>query len=1157
MTHHHVPGRKSGLCAALLLLIASWFSPAQAQTVISTSDVTITAAQSPYTNSITFDSTTASAPGALILNIAAGNITLNTGTVTLNRDSSIYTSGDSSSYSVYLNQNISFADQTTLTIGKGTTSDVANIEITGNMVTADGETGSLTINRNSASTVTINGNNSDFEGEIFVSSGSLAIDNYQALNENIQLTLASGTYMEVTDNVATTNTVVVEGLQNSGSIDLNSHTLQINSTALALGTISDGTLVLKGRTIIDSDTNLNNVDIELNNGTLVINKSLELNQDGTGTVEIGNGQILTVTDDYTFNKSAGITYQATALATTGAVRGTLFLYGDSESNFETTSTTSKFTTTTANLINLQVGVGNTWTAGNNDTVFDLTLDSSTTDIADGGTVVLKASTNTLTINGELTMGKNSEIQTNGGAVTLAGGSVVLAGTGANISGSGSFSLSAATTFSGDGDLTLSKLGIGANALTIAPSTSGAVTVTVSSLLDSSSTFSGAITVNENGKLVLPTFTTSGAITLNKNAEMQAGEITTTKNVTLAEGATLTSSDDLNVSSTGSTTSSPAAAVTIASGATIDAKNVLISGTATLAGLGTIDGNLGFTSSGTHTISGGKFTVTGTAEYKAGANIALDFASGTGASLKTSETLTFNSDSTTAITTSTTNYKTYGYSTVTLSGTYTGDSVTLFETGGIYGSGADGASAMTSNVSLVTLDTAGNYLVQSGDTLYFKIINSGTGFSIDDVNFASGTLTLSLTAKPTTNNPIEQIIINGVNNNEQAFITINDAINADGVNKTDALNQLNPQMASAIINSNFWAAQEYASMSLQRTKMARFAMRSQTLGGASPEAYMAATNPEVAFLAQSCSSCDGAAYANPYGNPYYGAGCLLPGCGGCGRNWWFRGYGGWQIEDADRDLYGYEASLAGFSIGVDKYYSPNFLLGFSAGGMWTDITGDDPGDASAKGTSFLMDIYGSLFDESRHLDFMFGYQSSNNETDRGFNYALDPTKGEFDSDTFFGGFEVGKTYHYLRSSYELFYGIQYINMQNGGYEETGSVAALKVDDNSHNAVLQSLGFRCMRTMYAPLAGYTVVPQLEVAWVHDYKDGEIITSSSFAADESMGTFTTVGYNVPRDRCKVALGLDFIFCTQAKFDFKYEVQAGSGFGFHVLTGGLNYQF
>ena len=1162
MTKYHGPGCKRSLCAALLLLIAGWFSPVQAQTIITDSNVTITSAQSPYTNSISFDATAVSAPGALVLDISSGSVTLNTGTITLNRDSNIYTTGDASSYTAYINQNISFADQTTLTLGKGTTNDMAGIEITGNMVTADGQEGVLTINRASASVVTLGGNNSDFEGEIFVSSGSLDIDNYQSLNGNIQLTLASGTSMNITSNVSAANTVIVEGLQNSGTINLNAHTLQINSIALALGTINGGTtggtLILQGRTSIDEDTNLTNVAIQLNGGTLVVNKDMTYDQTGTGTgsIEIGNGITLTLNDDDAFNNSGSIVYLSTAAAMPGASLGTMYFNDSSGSRFSTSAATSHLTTTSGNLVNIQVGAGNTWQAGANDVVNNLTLDSTTTSITTESAVILASSSNTLTVNGVLTMGEDSDLQTNGGAVTMSGGSIVINGSNTSISGSGSFMLSAATTVSGSGDLTISNLGIGANALTIAPSAGNNASVTVTALKDASSTFSGAITVNENGKLALPTFTTSGAITLNKNAALSAGEITTTKSVTLGEGATLTSSDDLNVSSAAATTTAPAAAVNIATGATIDANNVIIASYATLTGLGTIDGNLSYSSSGTHTISGGTFTVTGTAQYNSGTNIAMDFAQGD-AALKTSSTLTFNADSTTAITVNTTDYKAYKFTTVTLSGTYSRENVTLFETGGIYGSGATDANVMTGDVSLVSLDS-GDYLVQSGDDLYFKIINSGSGFTINDINYADGALTLSLTAHPTTNSPIEQIIINGVNAGNESFIKINDALNLDGVNKADALNQLNPQMASAIINSNFWAAQEYSSMTMQRTKMARFAMRSQTLDGSSPEAYMAATNPEVAFLAQNCAPCAaGSAYTNPYGNPYYGAGCLLPQCGGCGRQWWFRGYGGWQVQDAQDDLYGYDASFAGFSVGVDKYCSPNFLLGFSAGGMWANVDGNDPGEAEAKATSFLMDIYGSLFDESRHLDFAFGYQSSSNETDKTFNYALDPTHGEFDSKTFFTNIEIGKTYHYLRSSYEFFYGIQYINMDNGEYTETGSEAALDVAGNSHNAVLQNLGFRCMRTMYAPMAGYTIVPQLEVAWVHDYKDGEIITSSAFAADPSMGTFTTVGYSVPRDRCKVGLGLDIIFCTQAKFDFKYELQAGSGFGFHVLTGGLNYQF
>ena len=141
--------------------------------------------------------------------------------------------------------------------------------------------------------------------------------------------------------------------------------------------------------------------------------------------------------------------------------------------------------------------------------------------------------------------------------------------------------------------------------------------------------------------------------------------------------------------------------------------------------------------------------------------------------------------------------------------------------------------------------------------------------------------------------------------------------------------------------------------------------------------------------------------------------------------------------------------------------------------------------------------------------------------------------------------------------EPFYDLQYINIQNDGYTEHGSEAALNVYKSNHHALLQTIGLRYMGSCAGPLKGYYFVPQVEVGWVHNYSNTDVVSVSSFAHDYDAGTFVTTGYRIPRNRVKVSVGMDIVFNPCAKIDIKYECQAGSGFGFHTLTGGFDWNF
>ncbi|MBQ2622612.1 MAG: autotransporter domain-containing protein [Thermoguttaceae bacterium] len=577
--------------------------------------------------------------------------------------------------------------------------------------------------------------------------------------------------------------------------------------------------------------------------------------------------------------------------------------------------------------------------------------------------------------------------------------------------------------------------------------------------------------------------------------------------------------------------------------------------------GTLDGNLTQTGTGKTYIKDGTFNVTGDAKFTSGNGIVMDMIEGTKSSgipgLNVGGKLIFNTDATSAIKSDDADM-----TVLTLSGYRSGEGlkITLEAEDGIYGYGNGNGSELNNVAKKVAPLVGGTeYIVYDSGTNenYFKILLDNTAaFDVDSLTYNDGLLNINLKARTTTHNPIEQVIVNGVNDGNEAMTSLYNKINATS-DRNAAINQLNPYTVSATTANQLWISQEYMSRTFQRMKMIRAAACGFDTFVPMGPGYADIDSPEVAYLAQSYGYPE---YDYGYGYGYgYGAPCgWRPGyCGVLGNQWWFRGIGAWERQEAEGNLAQYDTDYSGFTIGVDRLYGPGMLFGMSAGGVWNTTKFKDAGGSIAKGGTFLIDLYGSYFNNCSHFDYMFGYQGGTTDTTRRTDFGVAPTGGQIKSNTFIAAMELGRTFRFLRNTLEPYYDLQYVNLQNDGFTEFGSEAALDVYKNNQHALLQTIGIRYMGSCAGPLKGYYFIPQVEVGWVHNYSNTDIVSVASFANAVEAGSFVTTGYHVPRDRVKVSVGLDIVFNPAAKIDIKYECQAGDGFGFHTLTGGFDWNF
>ena len=183
--------------------------------------------------------------------------------------------------------------------------------------------------------------------------------------------------------------------------------------------------------------------------------------------------------------------------------------------------------------------------------------------------------------------------------------------------------------------------------------------------------------------------------------------------------------------------------------------------------GILDGNLTQTGTAKTYIKDGTFNITGDAKFTSGNGIVMDMIEGTSGAgipgLDVDGKLIFNTDATSAITSDTADM-----TTLTLSGYRSGEGlkITLEAEDGIYGYGSGNGSELNQVAKKAAPLVGGTeYIVYDSGTNenYFKILLDNTAaFDVDSLTYNNGLLNINLKARTTTRNPIEQVIVNGVN-----------------------------------------------------------------------------------------------------------------------------------------------------------------------------------------------------------------------------------------------------------------------------------------------------------------------------------------------------------------------------------------------------------
>jgi uncharacterized protein YhjY with autotransporter beta-barrel domain len=237
------------------------------------------------------------------------------------------------------------------------------------------------------------------------------------------------------------------------------------------------------------------------------------------------------------------------------------------------------------------------------------------------------------------------------------------------------------------------------------------------------------------------------------------------------------------------------------------------------------------------------------------------------------------------------------------------------------------------------------------------------------------------------------------------------------------------------------------------------------------------------------------------------------------------------------------------LGTDYRFTPNFLMGLTAGYGHTDATLDDNG-SSATVDSYSPGLYASYADKGWYANFNGDYVHNAYTQSRVIGFLGQTANSAPEGNEGTANLDGGYDFHAGALTYGPLAGVQYTHLTVDGFQESGSIVNLNVNDDQSDSLRSRLGGR-ISYAFAD-AGMIFTPHLDASWQHEFLDqGRGITSSLNGS--GLGSFSVRTVNPSRDSALADVGLDAQFDRTWTVFADYEVQAGQAnyFGQSVQAG------
>ena len=244
--------------------------------------------------------------------------------------------------------------------------------------------------------------------------------------------------------------------------------------------------------------------------------------------------------------------------------------------------------------------------------------------------------------------------------------------------------------------------------------------------------------------------------------------------------------------------------------------------------------------------------------------------------------------------------------------------------------------------------------------------------------------------------------------------------------------------------------------------------------------------------------------------------------------WFRGFVNWTSVGDSAGIA--DANAHGVSLGVDRQFGLNILVGVGFGGSWCS--------AENKPRSETIDIsafHGSLYSRIRLQRLYFDLEGG-----LGSNNAKQSSKGSSTAFQSNLNGEIGTWWELGLAKLEPYLGVRQVWF----------------DDHSPrvgNKTTSVLGCRYSWQTINPFAVTT--PRVYCGWLHEWNDRDLVGIGTFT--DAPTIYRLSGSALNRDRLFVGCGFTTVLGTSLDVYLRYTAEVASNFSAHTLLLGMNWNF
>ncbi len=256
--------------------------------------------------------------------------------------------------------------------------------------------------------------------------------------------------------------------------------------------------------------------------------------------------------------------------------------------------------------------------------------------------------------------------------------------------------------------------------------------------------------------------------------------------------------------------------------------------------------------------------------------------------------------------------------------------------------------------------------------------------------------------------------------------------------------------------------------------------------------------------------------------------------------WVNAFGQWGAQQQDSGYSGYDYSMSGVTVGFDRVLANGFLAGVSAGYAKSDVDLDD-GQGSGDIESYYASLYGSWSLKDLSVDTVLSVGRNRYDNSRLVAAGGPPAwvVSSHDGDLFSGYLRAGYTFRVQDWALEPFASAQYVFLDEDAFIESGAAGlSLNVDSRTTQSLVSELGLRVTRVFSFDYG--KLVPEVSVAWLHDFDIDDRVITSSFAGSPG-ATFAVAGPKAQKDGAAGGAGITFVhksgFSTSIKYIGEYR--------------------